>query len=293
MIAALTDVGFYQLRESFDSLIDLATVHTRNAGTQEEPRFEAFPSLIPSREADPDDSRLLAGPKLLIDIGGTSTKVGVHFRASDAWHILFDRKNEFFKEGKNSLSSFTQYAENLGAHICEHLLQQKIAVADCVQLGIVWSNAMTNEYLDEQRGVTGKVIQRDQYRKGEWFVEALKDGDDIASMLLEGFRAAGLQFELVLIGNDTCLTMKVIRGAHAGMVASTGLNATVVKTAQELGISESNQRIICNGELGGRFYLPEELLGQFDWVSQNERAATVELLTAGRFLPSLFVSYIR
>jgi hexokinase len=69
------------------------------------------------------------------------------------------------------------------------------------------------------------------------------------------------------------------------------LNGTVAKTLRELRISESDDLVVCNAEIGGRMLIEEDYLSQADTIG-GEGRCTIEFLTSGKFLPTVFLSTI-
>jgi hypothetical protein len=281
--SGLRELGFFAIQESIEDLKVLAETMAKNASTSTAPRFESFPSYIPV-----ESSPVYSKPVIAVDIGGTSTKAGIRVSngASVSWKMLFEHPNDQFKPVTGD--KFSDFAKMLAEEMAEKLSSLNIELADVAAAGFVWSNAMKNS-LTPEGSITGCIEDRKHYTKGEWFINDLTDGSNIGNMLADAFKAAKFNLLRYLIANDTTLAMKAIPGAAAGMVASTGLNGTLVAA---VGGADGKEPVICNGEIGGRFFIPENYLSKADYKDQGERAATVEAITAGRFLPQLFVSYI-
>jgi hexokinase len=286
--AILDEVGFYRVAENLDAIALQGQLMAKNAGTAATPAFEAFPSFIPVDNAAPECPCLLT-----IDIGGTSTKAGVRLTENgyQEWKLLFELKNLDLKDVQFQDNAFDAFCRLLANHIERGLVSAGVPKEDVSACGVVWSNAMKNKPWDNH-GVTGIITQLEKYKKGEWFNAGLSNGRDIGQDFLTALRRRKLPIEKILISNDTALTLKATPGAAAGMVASTGLNATLLKSASELGIGENTDLLICNAEMGGRFILNSDLITPFDKISATQTANTIESLTTGNFLPLLFTAYI-
>ncbi len=282
----LNQIGFYKYENSLEELRLIAMRMAHLAGRKTtRASFEALPSFIPSEHTKPKN-----GKTLLIDIGGTSTKVGLRTvkGGKEAWELLFEKNNNELRGKAGKGSTFERFVKKLAIAI-------KSKSSGPISLGLVWSNAVQN--IQSVRGVSAIVTQREQYQKNEWFIKDLKDGDDLGRYFEEAFSAAGIDLTSLVISNDTVLTMKALPGAAAGVVASTGLNGSLVKTADELFANNDPTAIICNGEIGGRFLLPATVLSAADWVLDNSakkrrRVENIELLVAGKFIPQLFAEHI-
>ncbi len=285
---ALNEVGFYRILQNLDAIADQGQIMARNAGTPNTPAFEAFPSFIPVQSSAPSCPCLLT-----IDIGGTSTKAGVRLTEGgfQDWKLLFELKNLDLQDVQFKDNAFDAFCKILANHVERGLVSAGIPKEEVSACGIVWSNAMENKQWNSI-GVTGVVTQLEKYKKGEWFNAGLANGRDIGEDFLKALKRRKLPIKKMLIANDTPLTLKATPGAVAGMVASTGLNATLLKSAKELGIGENTDLLICNAEMGGRFILDPTLLTPFDKISSTQIANTIESLTTGNFLPMLFTSYI-
>jgi hexokinase len=285
---ALRQTNFYSV---IDSLPDIAAQGRNmaiNAGHNITPAFEAFPSYIPAEDRAAACSCLLA-----IDIGGTSTKAAIraYTNGTPHWKLLFELKNLDLKEVEFKENAFDAFCKILANHIERGLVSAGVPKEDVGACGIVWSNAMENALLSGV-GITGRIAQIEKYKKGEWFNSGLENGRDIGQDFLIALTRRKIKIDKLLVSNDTPLTLKATPGAAAGMVASTGLNATLLKSAAELGVGTDSQLMICNSEMGGRFVLDSKYLCPFDKISETISANTVETLTTGNFLPLLFTSYI-
>ena len=288
--SALRDLGFYRLTDDLPALCHTARTLAAQAGSAIlDEKFEAFPSYIPAQPAPP-----LAAPILVVDIGGTSAKAGVRtgvVEGVEQWQFLFEAKHDKLNSPAAFPTPLHNYADQLARAVARNLNEKNMNQLDSQHLSIVWSNAIDTQPL-ENRGVTGIISKAERYVKGEYFVEGLKNGTDLGQILLESFARHGLPIKQILISNDTCLTMKASPGSSAGMVAATGLNATLIKSLAQLGLGSDNVGIICNSEMGNKFSINPELLSTGDWYAHGKRANSIETLIAGRFLPGLFTCHI-
>ena len=282
---ALRDIGFYRAQEGLEQLKTRAAELVARAGNERyTDKLEALPSYLDAATATVQRNTALA-----IDIGGTSTKVGLRyldkFSGKLDWQLIFELPNDELKGNNGASSPLEFFAEGIAHRIvaAESGLAVQLPAIDAI--GIVWSNAV--ESRATAQGITGLVTQREKYRKGEWFTKDVNNGDDIGAAFTAAFLKCGMRITALVVGNDTPLTMKALPGAHAGMVASTGMNGTIVKR-----LSQDAPPSIFNTEMGNRFSVPAELLGRADFVDDNKAANTMEYLVAGLFLPRLFCQHI-
>ncbi len=285
--AGLREAGFYNVLEALPELREQAAVMVAAAGTgSPPPRFEAFPSYIP---AEPPHRR--HEHVLVIDIGGTTTKVGLRLfdkTGGEQWLYLFEESNDYFKESGAQGNSAGLFCRKVAEHTAKALDSKGVELKSIEACGIVWSNPIENRR-EPGKGVFGVITKRAMYSKGEWFIADLQDGTDMGNLFLDALNDNGIKVRHIVLSNDTPLTMKALVGANAGMVASTGLNGTIVKTLAELGRG-GDEPVICNGEMG-RMPIPRRLLSRGD--SLPEKAADeIEYLTSGGFLPFIFMNHI-
>lgn len=277
----LEEIGFYTIQNKREILCNQAIEYAKNAGNDNVKSFESFPSYIPTKTPiDRNDIQLIT------DIGGTSTKVALRDTVGDGvkWIMLFEEKNIDLKPKKIGLKSFESFACSLSDKVAKKLTELKISPEQISAVAFIWSNAIVNEPRNAN-AISAFVTDIESYKKGEWFISDLKNGDDLGAMLLQALKDSGFKPKQFLITNDAPLTMKALHNATGGMVASTGLNGTLIQNI-------NGNEIICNGELGGRFDIETSLLSQGDWISDDKRANTIELLCAGRFLPLIFTQHI-
>ena len=281
--AVLRDMGFYRISEQFQNVVTLAEAMVVNASDpKQSPRFECFPSYIPKEPA-----AKLRNLALVIDIGGTSTKAGLRVSKDNRtsfWHLLFEIPNDRIRASDQALKPFASFALALAQNIKTKLVEKKVPLSAVDACGIVWSNALKNSPCGHE-GIRGTIAQRERYSKGEWFIEQLKNGDEIGQTFVDALNDTGIGIKTHLVANDTPLTMKAHGSSDAGMVASTGLNGTI--------IAEFDQhKVICNAEMGVRFEIPSDLLSEGDFLGPDIRVTTIEHLASGKFLPKIFVSHI-
>ena len=286
----LEEIGFFKLEKNLGQLFKRAACLAQHAGSSQDiDKLAAFPSSIPAEsiEAKP-------GYVLSIDIGGTSTKAGVREVMEDKkvkWHYLFEIKNLDLGNLTNSSHSFQTFCDLLAKQLALSLKHVGIPVKKISACGLVWSNALVN-----RKGKSGSIIAEVAGRalsaKGEWFLKDLKDGDNLNEFFLKSFEAQGISIGRILIANDTVLTMKVVPGADSGVVASTGLNSTILKNGKKLGISEVEEDIICNAESGGHFILDSALASKGDFFPRESDFITLESLSSGKFLPKILTQHI-
>jgi len=288
VIQRLKNMGFYKLEEGLPALYALGASLARSAGDESKaPNFELLPSFLTAGHS----SQIPQTNVLAIDIGGTSAKAGIRLIQEDGsvrWRYLFEEKNIVLKKDTESNNSFVNFASALAERVRLDLDNKEISCDNIQAVGIVWSNAIENFYSPEL-GIAGSVAAREQYSKGEWFIKDLKNGDDLAGPLLKAFRASGINIKNLIITNDTPFTLAACLGASAGVVASTGVNATLLKNGTRNGVQG---KIICNAEMGGRFPLDESFLSEGDMVADGGKANTIERLIGGAFIPAVFCGHL-
>lgn len=229
---------------------------------------------------------------LLIDIGGTHTKVAVA-REEDEFEFLFDEQNESFRP----VSPHTGPAlhEFLGA-LCGRIVAIAPALVGGpapVRVGVIWSNQMTALPIETPTlsGITGLVsgLREGGYRKGEWFLDGLRDGDDIGREFQHALASSGINSDVLVLGNDTVFTLFARPCSHAGVVVSSGANCTLV------GPGSAGENTIFNSELGGMLLLPDSMLSKGDRIFGAKRTGdllAIEELCGGAWFTDLCVSHI-
>jgi hypothetical protein len=163
-----------------------------------------------------------------------------------------------------------------------------------VRIGVIWSNQITTRPLatPELSGITGLVcgLHEGGYRKGEWFLDGLRDGDDIGQEFQQALVASGINTDVLVIGNDTIFTLFARPISHAGVVVSSGANCTLV------GPGVSGELTIYNSELGGTLLVPDSMLSEGDRIFRDKRKANliaIEELCGGAWFKDLCVSHIQ
>ena len=283
-------LGIGRIEDSFNEFIAVGQeMAERAAKNLPGDRFAYDSSGISRRASEPTTEASV----LVVDVGGTHTKVGVcHFDpAGDAvWTMLFDRNNEEFRplgglsKEKVPLSAFSL---ELARQIINATDGYKISPSDIKGLSVIWSNALIAKSLDDSergvRGVTALVTQYGEgqaYRKGEWFNQGLHNGLDLGQTFLDEFANLGIQPEVFDIGNDTVFSLKALPGAHGGVVASSGANATLIDAAD----------IIRNSEMGAWFKIPPRFLSDADSKAGNN--LRLEDLVAGKGIGKILTAHL-
>jgi hypothetical protein len=241
--------------------------------------------------ADPDHAEA-ACKTLLIDIGGTHTKVAIA-HATTGFEVLFDEPNESFRSAALPHgSALAQFLDTLFRRVLEHapLIGKE---AEPVRVGIIWSNQITTHSLhtEDLCGITGLIsgLHDGGYRKGEWFLDGLRNGHDIGLDFQVALSEAGVKADVLLIGNDTVFTLFATPGSHAGVVVSSGANCTAV------GEGVSGKHTIFNTELGGMLLLPDSILSRGDRLFAARRVSTaiaLEELCAGAWFRDLCIAHL-
>ena len=280
------ETGPFLSEQHFNELIQCGERMAAAAGTRAAgPKLLAEPSYIPvaSRPA-------VAGAGILaVDVGGTHIKVGLRTARKDgrlAWQELLDVDNDALNIGGDAVRGLEKMAIQLARLIVTKLEKARISKNTIKAVGVVWSNALKNAplELESARGVTGVVTGSQDgkaYRKGEWWNRDIQDGDDIGQIFIRSFAANGITPRAFVIGNDTIFTAKAIDQADAGMVASTGANATIIPAGQQM---------LCNSESGGNFEIPVHMLNLPPIDGQP--AVKLEDIMAGKNMPMLLAEYI-
>jgi len=229
---------------------------------------------------------------ILLDMGGTHTKVATKNRSGE-WSLLFDHLNDWFEPRRDPLLPPLQgFFRVLIEELVSSLPSLKTDGLP-LRVGIIWSNQIRTRRFSagSTTGVTGIVhgYQSGGYRKGEWFLKGLHNGDDVGALLLGEFTHGGITPEVMVLGNDTLFTLFAVPGAHAGVVMSSGGNCTLV------GTSASDKDELFNSELGGMFMLPDTMLSDGDKEFGRSRGLSLislEELSAGNWFPSMVAANV-
>jgi len=273
-------------KENLLRLFPFAHTLAAEAGTSKKrPSLDCDPSYIPMASG----SDMPGAHLLVIDVGGTHTRCAV--RVTDAsgdsdWELLDDILNDDLK-GKTSGSPLDRMFGALAPIVAQTLYQKGIEKGGVNGIGLIWSNKLSSKPLKAANGiagVTGKIHgigEGTSYRKGEWFTENIKDGDDVGGSCVEAFRLSGISPSAFVIGNDTIATGNAITGADAGMVASTGANVTIIP---------AGGTFFHNSEAGGNFEIPSEYLHGIR--SPDCPGVKLEDAIAGVGLPGIFSQFL-
>lgn len=232
------------------------------------------PSLIGKNSKSPRPSSIY----LVVDIGGSNTKFGFRYAASNGdceWKGVHEYSNPSL-DVKGEGAAHERFSRELFLKIKGHYWPDTLIDG----LAIVWSNAVEAFKLEGRpSGVGGKVTARTTgYKKGEFFIEDLKDGDDLFKIFQRAAAKIGCNPPRVIIGNDTIFTATSVPGASGGMIASTGANATIW-----------NGTSFGNSEMGVGIKLKP------DWITRAERDSSplrLEELMCGRTLPKYFLKNV-
>jgi len=285
---ALEEIGFFSLEKNYDQFIEQGINYLLRPSVD-----GGF--LEDSSCLNINTPTLKHNAKVLvIDIGGTHTKVGLASYKLDNptdWQVLFDYDNNFFDFQSPDLP-IVRFTKSLSNQLKKSLNDKKVDPAEIAAVGIIWSNALTVTRLPEDsfpRGTSALITgysEGSAYRKGEFFTQELYDGFDLGSVFLAAMKNADINPKVFIIGNDTVFTLKACPNADAGMVASTGANATDIDEAG----------IIYNTEMGGIYDIRPEWLSSGDTAVQKLEDAQsnvrLEDLMAGKWLPRLFESHV-
>jgi hypothetical protein len=232
------------------------------------------------------------GVSLLVDIGGSHTKVAFVDRERKM-QMLFDYPNEWFEPASPSTK---RPIESFFSRLCETIAQSiatRIQSDTPLRIGLIWSNQLRSQPFntDTTQGTTGIITGKDlgSYRKGEWFLENLRNGDDLGQLFLSSLADNQLPCSVLLIGNDTVFTLFATPRAHAGIVVSSGANCTLV------GPGSRGSNTIFNSELGGLMMIPSQLFSLGDQVYANTLSGgdiALEELCAGKWFADLMTAHV-
>lgn len=237
---------------------------------------KAFPSLIPAASAPPTPG----ATSLVIDIGGTNFRATfetVDQRGRAQARVLLTERIANLGMPLDSGDSYGDFCRLSSERIAAELRDQPI---DALALG--WSYPFTAiPSPDSSRsGFDGVISSRvEGYKKGSIIITDLKDGDSVTAPLLAALGRRGVKPGCVIVGNDTVFTMKALPGCHAGVIASSGANATVVYDGN-----------ITNSELGAFSIVPGTALGIAEQHLSNIR---LEAPMSGKTLPLFFQANVK
>jgi len=199
----------------------------------------------------------LGSKVLVIDFGVTKTQVAM--RVTDAngeatWTEIFNDKNSNWKPAYNSKQPLIDFSQFLGEKIREKLGSGNLKFDG---VSVVWSNAAVSESFEQGiSGVGAKVTARDAtYVKGEPFIAGLKDGDLLHELIILGLGSV-INFDKLIIANDTVFTQFAASESSAGVVCSTGANATLnIKGSSTELVGNFWQKSVTNVCNCGYFYV--------------------------------------
>jgi hypothetical protein len=232
---------------------------------------------------------------LALDVGGTHTKAALGmFRPGSAasWRMLFDLANEALLPESTTELPIYAFARELAQRARASLEQLGVPISSVESVALVWSNQLESVVFDNgrTRGVTGLVtgLQAGTYRKSEWFVRGLHDGFNLGELILSSLMERDILPKVFVVGNDTVFTLTALPGAHAGVVASSGGNCTL------LGTSGADEDFIFNSEIGSLLKVPEHLLSEGDQALQRATGTAIafEDILAGKWLPRLLEEHV-
>jgi hypothetical protein len=283
--------GIDRLHSNLQALVNLGQTMIRNAPQGAlEPRCawdDSGLSLASEHELPPTDV------SLLIDIGGSHTKVAL-IGLDQKIRILFDHPNEWFKPTRFSSkrpieSFFSQLSQTISESVA-----LRTHVDTPLRIGLIWSNQLQSHpfHSETTQGTTGVVSGKDlgSYRKGEWFLDGLRNGEDLGRLFLASLAENQISCSVLVIGNDTVCTLFATANAHAGIVVSSGANCTLV------GQGSRGESTILNSELGGLLMIPSELLSKGDVLYANTFShgdVAFEELCAGKWFAGVVSAHIQ
>lgn len=271
-----------------------SAAHTEGAAHRYTPRcaWESSGFTLPNDTPPPRPHAAL-----VLDIGGTHTKAAFREHTGST-ALLFERPNTELDAPDSTHTSLPRPAplDRFIQRVLSECLTRAPHLSCLTQplrVGIIWSNQLITQpfHTATLRGVTGIVSGRQLggYRKGEWFLEGLRDGDDLGAAFHTALLRVGIHPEVLVIGNDTVFTLFAARRAHAGVVLSSGGNATA------LGPGVAGPLTIFNTELGGTLIVPPELLtpGEHSYAAtRGTRQIALEELCAGAWFAELCAAHL-
>ncbi len=281
-------LGVFNAVESLAEIVRLGEICLRNACYSEgQPACAWDSSEIPLPDPTLAEKPCAA---VLIDIGGTQTKVGYQDERGEL-RSLFDHPNTWFQTADPG-GETPALEPFLSAVIAEVKKAVPNLARDC-SLGLIWSNQVQCVAIEtpHTRGVSGIVrgSKSGGYRKGEWFLRGIRDGDDVGALFLRAMSRVGWAPKVFLLGNDTVFTLFATPHASAGVVMSSGGNCTVI------GDEGREKRHIINTELGGNLKIPDALLSDGDRFCAEMRGVdslALEELSAGLWFPTLVYAHV-
>lgn len=282
----LREIGFYRLCDEPAQLLPLIkSMAERADGRVEDDRFVLVPFAFASQR-QPRGSRTA----LVIDIGGTRTRAAIHANGF-GWQCLLDARYAASSLRNGEVLTAGHYREfcvRLAKRLVRGITRAGLSLSGQVDCAVVWSNYIEN--IRTPYGYDGAVRRTGAfYNKGERFLQDLQDGDLVGRPVLEALAAQGIEAGALLVCNDVPLVMLAGEEADGGMIASTGVNGTLLRR-------ESAQvRLICNAEMG-RVIVPTDLLSAADGIlpPYRNRTAPTRLgqMIGGRYLPFVLGAHL-
>jgi hypothetical protein len=231
-------------------------------------------SIVILREAEINPVIPIKGTDTIIflDIGGTNARVISVTRGkitSSTSHPLGEIRRRAIDAGHGDKNPLVQLGYGLALGV------------ECSQrahLGSVWSNNF--------KVILGgsPCICIGGSDKGEFFAKALADGVDVAALISEGFRLAGIDVQSFQAVNDTTALAGLHSRAVATFVGSTGANVCRVVRNPDGSIT------LYNLENGRKLLFPAAGLYQSDpEVGQAIDTVQIQQLCSGKWLPGVFL----
>jgi|GEM_PF-4749158 len=273
----LTSINFYNYEKYFNTkLKSQAKEIVENSFLNQTPQTKAFESFL-SFSNDTNEFEYT----LIIDIGGTFTKTALrqYKNNTEKWIYLFEVSNLSLEDIDLAENSFTAFCKILSNMVKQKLETIGVNFQKVNSLSIIWSNSIKC-IKEKENYINAFVCDKHEYKKGEWFNKEIENDFDLGKSFIDAFNKRSFNIENIVINNDTPFTAKALKGSTAGVVSSTGLNATSMNDGQ-----------IFITEIGHCFLIPEDIATTVDKGSFNN-AVTIEELTSGKFLPTLFNNYI-
>ena len=284
IVKALSAINFFEYNRVLPDLCRAAELMAASAGdTGAAEQFACYPSFIPAAPPQKRHACVLS-----FGIGSGSTRAAVRLAETEdrnRWQLLFQTRHHEFQPQLPGGPAFESFCSGIVKKAADALVSLGIHKKSVEACGVAWANPIENKPL-ENRGIGGAIAYHAQYRKGEWFLAGAKDGYDLGTPLLAALDRSGLRVKRFLICNNGPLIMKALTFAHGGMVASNGINGTLVKEVQ------GSHKIICNGELGARWKLPAAIVSRADLIDDRRVAENFESVCSTTFMPRLFSQYI-
>ncbi len=266
---ALRKIGLFSAVDNLQSILEAGQSFVRSLCEDSSQSARLLSSYLKTSSWHKPASNCLT-----VDIGGSFTKAALR-DAAGQWLVLFELSNEALKPAGSGANLITQFTSALAEQIVDSLKNFNIDKECLNSVAVVWSNAIENRFLGPGR--IGAVTATEDYKKGEWFVESLPIGTELTGPFFSSLVECGLSIEKFILSNDTPFTLLALNGADSGVVASTGVNATLVRNNE-----------IANAEMGASFAIPEVYLCEADYVSEMRRGSLIEFLIGGSFIPRIF-----